>query len=91
MWFSRNLPRQQLWCRTATDGSCPALIRAALDVDRTLIAMVFGGAIYLAMFWVIMLVAPYIAALIYYPIVRQLARGSIKPSATTKREPTRGT
>jgi cellulose synthase/poly-beta-1,6-N-acetylglucosamine synthase-like glycosyltransferase len=53
--------------------------------------MIISGVMYLGLIWVIMLIAPYIAAVIYYPIVRQLARGSIKPSATTKREPTRGT
>ena len=66
----------------------------AEDIWEALVRMavlIVGGVIYVGLIWVLMLIAPYIAAVIYYPIVRQLARGSIKPSATTKREPTRGT
>jgi hypothetical protein len=51
--------------------------------------MIVSGVVYGGVIWVLMLIAPYIAAVIYYPIVRRLARGSIKSSATTKREPTR--
>jgi hypothetical protein len=55
-----------------------ALNQGILEALGMLIGMVIAGAIYGGLVWVFILVAPYIAALIYYPIVRRLTRGSIK-------------
>jgi hypothetical protein len=54
------------------------LDKGILEALFVLVVMVFAAAIYLGLLWVLILVAPYIAALIYYPIVRRLTRGSIK-------------
>ena len=55
-----------------------ALDQGILQALILFVGLIIGGAIYLGFFMVLMLIAPYIAAVIYYPIVRRLARGSIK-------------
>ena len=52
--------------------------RGISEALLVLMAVVFGLAIYGGLIWILILVAPYIAALIYYPIIRRLTRGSIK-------------
>ncbi len=62
------------------------LQKGILETLLLLMVLVISGAIYFGFFLVIMLVAPYIAAVIYYPIVRRLTRGSIKAPRGTADE-----
>lgn len=44
-----------------------------------LILFIIGGLVYLGILWILMKIYVYVAAIIYYPIVRGLVSGSIKP------------
>ena len=44
-----------------------------------LAAITFGGALYLGILWILLKIYVYVAAAVYYPIVRALVSGSINP------------
>jgi hypothetical protein len=53
-----------------------------LETATLLIAFLLGGAIYVGIFYVLAKLFQYLLELLYYPIVRLLARGRVKPKRT---------
>jgi len=59
------------------EGIGPALV--------LLVSIILGFALYLLIIWILTILYPYVAAVIYYPIVRWLVRGSVHSAEQVRR------